>query len=158
MNLTSIKLIEIENPISDEYCVYRRWIIPNLLNFLSLNKHRKYPQKIFEVGYVSYPLNNDIIVGRNVSVAIADSNISFADIKGVYETLNKLLNLNMKLIRKDHSSFIQGRSAAIALAGDEIGMLGEVHPSVLNNFSITVPVVALEFTHYYPRYCNSVIL
>lgn len=158
MNLADIKLVEIENPISDEYRVYRRWIIPNLLNFLSLNKHRKYPQKIFEVGYVSYPANNNIIVSRNVSIAIADSNISFADIKGVYETLNKLLNLGMQLIRKDHPSFIQGRSAVIVLAGNEVGVLGEVHPSVLNNFSIAVPVVALEFAHYYPKYCNSVIL
>ncbi|MEM2511419.1 MAG: phenylalanine--tRNA ligase subunit beta [Candidatus Methanomethylicia archaeon] len=158
MNLANVELLKIENPISDEYCVYRRWIIPNLLNFLSFNRHRKYPQKIFEIGYVSYPINGSIIVGRNVSAAIAGSNISFADIKAVHEILSKLLSLNTKLIRKDHPSFIQGRSAAIMLSDCEIGIIGEIHPSVLNNFNITVPVVTLEFTHYYPKYCNSVIL
>jgi phenylalanyl-tRNA synthetase beta chain len=158
MNLVNVELVRIENPISDEYCVYRRWIIPNLLDFLSLNKHRKYPQKIFEIGYVSYPANGSIIVGRTVSAVIASSDISFANIKGVYEALNRLLRLNTKLIRKNHPSFIQGRSAAIILNDHEVGILGEIHPSVLNNFNISVPVVALEFTHYYPKYCNSVIL
>ena len=158
MNLVNVELVRIENPISDEHCVYRRWIIPNLLDFLSLNKHRKYPQKIFEIGYVSYPTDINIVVGRAVSAAIASSDISFADIKGVYETLNRLLCLNTKLIRKNHSSFIQGRSAAIMLDDYEIGVLGEIHPSILNNFNIGVPVVALEFIHYYPKYCNSVIL
>ncbi len=158
MNLVNVELIKIENPISDEYCVYRRWIIPNLLNFLSFNKHRKYPQKIFEIGYVSYPINDNIIVNRNVSAVIAGSNISFTEIKRVHETLSKLLSLNMKLVRKNHPSFIQGRSAAIMLNNCEIGILGEIHPSVLSNFDIAVPVVALEFAHYHPKYCNSVIL
>ena len=42
------------------------------------------------------------------------------------------------------SSFLDGRAAVILLKHREIGVLGEVHPEVLNNFELENPVVAFE--------------
>ena len=42
--------VEILNPTSSEYSICRTWLLPGLLRVLSVNKHRDYPQKIFEVG------------------------------------------------------------------------------------------------------------
>ncbi len=157
MNLEEkVKLVEIENPISAEMNVYRRWITPHLMKFLSLNKHVKYPQRIFEIGYVAVPIsNNKIVTLRNTAAAIASTKISFSDLQGVLEGLMKDLDLNITLKRFEHPSYIPGRTAAIYLNERMIGIIGEIHPQVLNNFEVEVPVIAFEITHYKPTYPNS---
>lgn len=155
MNINKMRLIEIENPISSELNVYRRWILPHLMKFLSLNKHVSYPQKIFELGYVATPKKGKIITLRNTSVAMASAKANFAAIQGVLQAFALDLGLNIKLKRMEHPSFIAGRTAAIIANNKVIGIMGEIHPQVLNNFEIEVPVVAFEITHYKPEYPNS---
>jgi phenylalanyl-tRNA synthetase beta chain len=43
-----------------------------------------------------------------------------------------------------HSSFLDGRVAVILLKRKELGVLGEVHPEVLNNFELENPTSAFE--------------
>ena len=43
-----------------------------------------------------------------------------------------------------HSSFIEGRCGEIKVNGKSAGFFGEIHPKVLNNFSIDEPVSAFE--------------
>jgi phenylalanyl-tRNA synthetase beta chain len=43
-----------------------------------------------------------------------------------------------------HPSFLEGRVAAILLRRKELGMLGEIHPEVLNNFELENPASAFE--------------
>ncbi|WP_296332533.1 hypothetical protein, partial [uncultured Treponema sp.] len=40
--------------------------------------------------------------------------------------------------------FIPGRQAAIIVKGKQVGVFGEVHPQVLENWQIAVPCVAGE--------------
>ena len=44
----------------------------------------------------------------------------------------------------DHSSFISGRVGRLSVTGKNVAYIGEIHPLVLSNFEIDVPVVALE--------------
>jgi len=44
------QFVEIANPVSGNWSIMRRNIYPELLEFLSKNKHVEYPQNIFEVG------------------------------------------------------------------------------------------------------------
>lgn len=155
MNIEKMKLVELENPITSELNVYRRWILPHLMRFLSLNKHVSYPQKIFEIGYVAIPYKEEIITLRNTAVAIASAKTTFTEIQGVLQAFALDLELNIKLERKEHPSFITGRTAAIIVNNETIGIIGEIHPQILNNFQIEVPVVAMEITHYKPEYPNS---
>ncbi|MEM2452046.1 MAG: phenylalanine--tRNA ligase subunit beta, partial [Candidatus Methanomethylicia archaeon] len=67
VNLNNLNVLKLSNPVTEEYNCYRRWITPNLLHFLSQNKHVEYPQKIFEIGYVAIPLDDDIMVQRNLA-------------------------------------------------------------------------------------------
>jgi phenylalanyl-tRNA synthetase beta chain len=43
-----------------------------------------------------------------------------------------------------HPSFLDGRVGKIVSQGRAIGLLGEVHPEVLEQWQIGVPAVALE--------------
>ena len=46
--------------------------------------------------------------------------------------------------RLAETTFIAGRAARLAVAGEPIGILGEVHPEVLTNFGLTYPVALAE--------------
>ncbi|RLE53813.1 MAG: phenylalanine--tRNA ligase subunit beta [Candidatus Methanomethylicota archaeon] len=155
MNLDNLELVEIENPITLDLNVYRRWITPHLMRFLSQNKHVAYPQKIFEIGYVAVPVNGRIEVLRNTAAAVASSKATFTEIQGILQALAVDLGVNFKLKKWEHPSFIPGRTAAIIVNGEAVGIIGEIHPQVLNNFELEVPVVAFEITHYKPTYPNS---
>ena len=43
-----------------------------------------------------------------------------------------------------HSSFLRGRVAAIYVKREKIGVVGEIHPEVLNNFELENPTGAFE--------------
>jgi phenylalanyl-tRNA synthetase beta chain len=41
-------------------------------------------------------------------------------------------------------SFLEGRAAVIIMKRRELGLLGEIHPEVLNNFELENPTSAFE--------------
>jgi phenylalanyl-tRNA synthetase beta chain len=150
MNLDNLDLIEIENPVTIELNCFRRWITPHLMNFLSINKHVKYPQRIFEIGYVAFPdekFENKVRTLRNIAVVIANSETSFSEIKSILEAFASLLGWNIELIEENYPYYINGRSVKIIKNGKEIGFMGEIHPQILNNFELEVPVTSFEVTH-----------
>ena len=65
--------------------------------------------------------------------------------------MERLLNeyeLNLVVKPVTHPTFIQGRSAQICVNRNNetrtIGVMGEIHPEVLTNFSLIYPVAAFE--------------
>jgi phenylalanyl-tRNA synthetase beta chain len=47
----------------------------------------------------------------------------------------------------EHASFIPGRAAALLDAsGQPLGVMGEVHPEVLENYGLRHPVAVLELS------------
>jgi phenylalanyl-tRNA synthetase beta chain len=147
MNLKENKIVEIENPISSSWSVFRNWILPSLLEFLSNNKHVEYPQKIFEIGNAvvmdetKETKTKDV---KKIACAIADTKASYEDISSVLDSFLSSLGISYKLKPIKHESFIEGRVAGIFLEDKEIGFIGEVSPSVLENWKLEMPVAAFE--------------
>ena len=56
----------------------------------------------------------------------------------------RALSLNMTVKESKHPSFIPGRMGEIIVNGQSVGVIGEVHPKVLENWGLVVPAVALE--------------
>ncbi len=57
------------------------------------------------------------------------------------------MNLGLKnwtVKETEHQSFLEGRVAALRLRGKEFGVIGEIHPEVLNNFELENPTSAFE--------------
>jgi phenylalanyl-tRNA synthetase beta chain len=54
------------------------------------------------------------------------------------------LSLKYRIKRKNHPTFIPGRCGEIVVKGKVVGIIGEVHPRVLENFGISVPVSGFE--------------
>ncbi|MEM3713551.1 MAG: phenylalanine--tRNA ligase subunit beta [Nitrososphaeria archaeon] len=149
MNLdeyNNYNVLKLSNPVTYEYNCYRRWIIPNIMHFISQNKHATTPQKIFEIGYVAIPKEERIFVQRNIAVGMTSFKVSFSDIKEVLMALINKIGLEIYVEPYYHPSFINGRTAIIKIGERKIGLMGEIHPKVLNNFEIEMPVVAFEIT------------
>ncbi len=148
MEVTELKPIEILNPLTSEFAVMRRWLLPGLLNFLSNNTHIEYPQKIFECGDIIEPDEQAETGTKDVlslSTAISEYKASYETIQSLLYSLMKNLKVNGWTVkRREHPSFITGRIASITVDEEEIGLMGEINPKVLENFKIPNPTIAFE--------------
>ena len=142
------RMIRLANPVSTEYSIVRNDLLPSLIKNLADNKHQAYPQGMFEVSDV-IEINEkaETRTERRLHVACVSSHptANFTEIKSCVEALLANLGLKNWAIKETrHPSFLQGRVAAIYVKGGKIGVVGEIHPEVLNNFELENPTSAFE--------------
>lgn len=157
MNLPDQPIVEVENPRHEAYQSLRTWITPQLLSVLASSKHAGYPQKIFEAGDVVIPdetRENLVREERHLAFAIAGRGITLTDGLSTLKGMAILLSLELSLTPLEHPSLIRGRAAAVHVCGDACGFIGEVHPQVLVNFGLEVPVVVCELNLEKVRSCH----
>lgn len=133
---------EIENPTSQNFTIVRDTVLPSLLEILSSNTHNSYPQKIFEIGEVCKLDEKEVgsSTERRLSGVFASSDANFTEVKGIVEAVSDVMGWKAEFQEADHPSFIEGRAAS-----SEKVIFGEIHPRVLSEFGIDVPVAAFEF-------------
>ncbi|MBU2052934.1 MAG: phenylalanine--tRNA ligase subunit beta [Nanoarchaeota archaeon] len=135
--------IEIEDSKTD-YTILRENLSHYLLKNFSENVDSEYPQKIFEIGRVFQLKSNKIIEKEKLAVAIAPG--SFTETKQALEYFFRMINLKIKLKEPEEvlEHFIDGRIGEIMINNKSIGYLGEVHPKILKNWKIKMPVTLFE--------------
>ena len=74
----------------------------------------------------------------------ADGESNFNDLHSTVSTLFFYLSREYSLVEREDPRFIPGRCADIESNGTKVGVLGEIHPQVLGNWSVTVPCAACE--------------
>jgi len=136
MNLPEGEVVETKYPVSLEHSVARTWLLPSLMSILQRNKNREYPQKLFELGLCIDSKGKD---NRNLTGVIAHSTTNFSEMKATLTGIMESIGSEYKIKKSKHDSFIPGRAASIGF-----GFFGEIHPQVLDNFGLEVPVTAFE--------------
>ncbi len=138
--------ITLKNAVG-EHNTLRHSILPSLLKTLSENQHNEYPQHIFETGHI-FNLSNSTETGiqetQTLTLAICHDKADFTQIRQHLDLLLTLLGLEIKVKETAHSSFIKGRVADIYIGKEKVGTIGEIHPSVLENWKLMMPVVTFE--------------
>ncbi len=147
MNLEEQEVAEAENALSEEHSCLRNWLMPSIMETFGKNQHRKYPQKIFEIGKTininhNKPTGTDEI--NKLAGAISEDKTGFTEIKKVLKSIFKNIDLDFKVKEEDHASFINGRCGSIIVNNEKIGLIGEIKPEVLIEWGIQVPVAAFE--------------
>ncbi len=126
----------------------RARVLPEILESLHINRRNKYPQKVFESGFVIKSDSKTDTKSRDclhLCVAVADPNSNYTVIKGVLDTFAKLNGLDFDVKELSNVSFlIEGRAAEIFYKSKSVGFIGEIRPQVLENFGLLVPVCAFE--------------
>ena len=135
-------IIELESSKTD-YTILRNNLSHFLLKNLSENIDSEYPQRIYETGIV-FELKEDIKETEKLAIAVTPGN--FTEARQILEYLFK--NIGSQIIFEETENFpvhfIEGRTAKIILNKKEIGFIGEIHPKILRNWKIKMPVALLE--------------
>ena len=137
--------ITVTNPVSLEYTILRQHLLPSLLGNLAANKHRRYPQQLFETADVT--VRDPSADTRASSVRSLCACLTPSDFSGILSILRAAagaLKLDITLANSDHPTFIPGRAGTITLGGRPAGFFGEIHPRILVNFGLKNPVAAFE--------------
>lgn len=134
--------VEVKDSKTD-YTILRKNLSHYMLKNFSENVDSEYPQKIFEIGKV-FNDEGKIFEEEHFSAAIAPGN--FTQMKQTLEYFSKMagLEIEVKEAQDFPPYFIDGRVADIILSNKKIGFLGEVHPKILRNWKIKMPVALFE--------------
>ena len=132
--------VKISNPLGEDTSVMRTTMAGSMLDTLSRNyNYRTKSAKLFELGRVYIPNEKGQLPDEPRTLMMGMyGDVDFFDIKGVCEEMFSELHIeNVEYERlTDNPVYHPGRSAVIKVNGKTLGVIGEVHPSVLRNFEI----------------------
>ena len=144
--------VKISNPLGEDTSVMRTTMAGSMLETLSRNyNYRTKSGKFFELGRVYIPNEKGQLPDEPRTLMIGMYNdVDFFDIKGVCEEMFAQLHITDVEYERltDNPVYHPGRSAVIKANGKTLGVIGEVHPSVLRNFEIGAKayIGELDFT------------
>ncbi|MQG73090.1 MAG: phenylalanine--tRNA ligase subunit beta [SAR202 cluster bacterium] len=147
--------MRVTNPMSADREYLRTTLRASLLATLAANQsHGSGPFRLFEAGRVFWPREGDLPDERETVAGVLaglrhepswledDSLLDFYDAKGVVELVLNRLGVSATYEPSDDPSFHPGRCAVIKVADAVIGVVGEVHPVVMDRLGLESPQVA----------------
>ena len=152
--------VKIENPIASDRIVLRKNLLSSLLNVGETNSRISSNLALFEIGQEFHPVVGEILPQESRKLVIllsgqrgsphwqkSDQNPKdFYDIKGLVAGL--LDGLHIDGIHYEpgmQPSFHPGKCARVLHKGQEIGVFGEIHPQVKENYNFPDnPMLAAE--------------
>ena len=140
-------MVEVDNVMSLSFSCLRQWMLPSLLRVEAASNHAFYPHRLFEAGDVAIPDAAHELGSRTETVLgamIAHATAHFSEIHSCLDVLLYHVGKEYSLEPVQHPSFLEGRAGRIVVAGRPVGVIGEVHPEVLERWQIGVPVVAFD--------------
>lgn len=147
------KVIVIENPISDNYEVMRRTLVPSLLGVVSRNvKKGNYAGRIFEIAktYIpkSLPVSDFPEERKHLCLAAFGDGEDFFTVKGALKVIEDNFGVKFNLgVRAEKTYLHPGVSAKIILGGEEIGCFGQVTYETCAEFDLECKVFVLELDY-----------
>jgi phenylalanyl-tRNA synthetase beta chain len=140
--------VTIEQPYSEEFTMVRSWALPSIMMVLENNTHRGYPQDLAEVGFAAHvdeSANTNVAERRTVAAALCHAGASYEDVKAALRALVDAFDKHLETPATEHPTFVSGRTASVVVDGEAVGVVGEVHPAVIVEHDIELPVAAFEF-------------
>ncbi len=138
--LPEVDAVRILNPITEDHTCLRPYLMPSLVRILRHNKYRDLPQKIFEIGMVV----RDNLTKPHLCAMSTASKTSFTKIKSLTESVLREMRLDYTLEACDLPTFVPGRGTKVIMDETEIGIFGEMAPSVVVGYEITHPIIFME--------------
>ncbi|HZX20971.1 MAG TPA: phenylalanine--tRNA ligase subunit beta [Clostridia bacterium] len=141
-NNTKRDMLKLINPLGDETSVMRTGLLPNMLEVAARNVNHKVENfRAFEIGQIFVPGHNpDNELPHeipNLVIAMYGKEDFFA-LKGVVETLLDNLGIDEYefIVERDNPTYHPGRCANIVAGNKTLGIIGELHPLVIENYDL----------------------
>ncbi len=152
--------LRLENPISADRVVMRHSLLASLMEIAERNARIRERLALYEIGPVYLASEGESLPEEPLRLAVvlcgprehrhwADqppSLYDFFDLKGVLRSLFEHLHLEaIRFENISHPSYHPGKCARILLEEEQLGVMGELHPLVKNQYDLNPhPVVAAE--------------
>lgn len=134
--------VKILNPLGEETSVMRTTAIPSMLSTLSLNYNNRNPEAaLYELAkeYIPHKTADELPEEKiALMIGMYGDDTDYYRLKGVVEAFLDAFSITDWDVEPIHNNptFHPGRCAEFKVNGETIGILGEVHPTVANNFDI----------------------
>ncbi len=140
---TPLQVVELANSFSEEWNSLRAWVLPSILKTLRTNKTHEYPQHIFEIGHV-FKKKDPVEEADRIAIVYCGPEADYTLARQALESLFQALGLQVTIAPAEHTSFLPGRVGRASCQGKEVAYIGEIHPAVLSNWELDMPVAAIE--------------
>jgi len=141
--------VEVVNPIVADRHMMRKSLISSVLEIIERNSHIRDLIAIFEIGYIYLASEEGSLPDELPRLAIAMTGprnvpdwqgadtelLDFYDLKGIVEkTLAGLHISDVSYKSHKHPVFHPGKCAVIVIGEKQVGVMGELHPEVQDNY------------------------
>ena len=150
-------VLRLSNPMTADQEYLRPNLRANLLIALSENrKHEDGGIRLFELGKVYRSRSQDLPDEPELLCGVLSGpraekswhgwgeQVDFFDAKGVIESLLKQLAADASFETSSDESLHPGKQVAIVISGNRLGVIGEIHPKVLQAFDISETAYMFE--------------
>jgi phenylalanyl-tRNA synthetase beta chain len=153
------RTVRLRNPLNEEQTEMRTLLYPSLLDVLARNYQRRNTDAaLFETGRVYRPRDNAPLPEESLRLAAAlmgrtpagwrkrHEPLDFFFLKGVLESLAREIGLGPLVFTAEQNepSFHPGRTARLRAGEADLGIVGELHPEVLEAYDLPPGVVVAE--------------
>jgi phenylalanyl-tRNA synthetase beta chain len=137
--------LRIVNSLVAEESILRTTLRPGLLKAVAFNEsHRRPGVELFEIGHV-YPPGETELPDEFEQLAVVLAGRDATAAMEVWRELSTAMGFGARVDQsKPPAGLHPTRSATLSLGRDTIGVVGEVHPDVLDAFDVTERVAILE--------------
>ena len=141
--------LRIQNPLGEDTSIMRTIALPSMLEILSRNNayHNK-SVKLYELAKIYLPVDGEPLPQEPKMLLLGSygAGESFFRLKGEIETIFAGLRLEMAEYEpcRDNPSYHPGRCANILVGGEQIGVMGQVHPLAARNYGLDTDVYCAE--------------
>ncbi len=142
--------LRILNPLGEDTSIMRTTVLPSMLEILSRNyNYRNRSAALYEIGRI-YLKRDDGMADEPKIVALGayGPEMSFFRLKGWVEAL--LEDLKVGKLRfeaeKENPSYHPGRCAKVYAGETYVGVLGQIHPAVAENYGVDAELYCAELS------------
>ena len=138
--------VEISNPLGEDTGVMRTTTLPTMLESLSRNYNARNEEAyLYEIAKVYLPVENEQLPDERkmLTLGLYGKDADFFTAKGIINTAFEKLGVQgVEYKTAAWDSFHPGRCAEVFIGEKSVGAVGEIHPTVLENYGIGVKAYA----------------
>ena len=141
--------LRIQNPLGEDTSIMRTIALPSMMEILSRNNayHNK-AVKLYELAKIYLPVEGQVLPEepKMLMLGTYGANETFFTLKGEVEAIFAGLRLKKASYTacSTNPSYHPGRCAVLSIDGEEVGVIGQVHPLVAKNYGIDTDVYCAE--------------
>ena len=143
---------KILNPLGEDTSIMRTTILPSMLEILTRNyNYRNKSARLYEVGRIYLSGGDDglAVEKKLLSMGAYGEDMDFFTLKGAVEAILKDLRAeDISFVKPSQSnpSYHPGRCADVYVGDCRIGVLGQIHPLVAQNYGVDAEFYCAELS------------